>query len=194
MQREEAEAEAERRNRDDPKAARFEFYALDESAGLADDAWDVGIRLRPGGSTAPATYAAARRRPDPPPPYEGAVAVPELYSEPPVESWLADEAVPPARAGRPRSVALQPSLLGRWLRRRRDARESAEAGDEPVRGGVLIRGLGAAVVVMGMLWMGVVVALAVLLRPDDVTGVALYLGAAVLGLLAILLGVAIRRS
>ena len=53
MQREEAEAEAERRNRDDPKAARFEFYALDESAGLADDAWDVGIRLRPGGSTAP---------------------------------------------------------------------------------------------------------------------------------------------
>jgi len=59
---------------------------------------------------------------------------------------------------------------------------------------LLIRGLGAAVVVMGMLWMGVVVALAVLLRPDDVTGVALYLGAAVLGLLAILLGVAIRRS
>ena len=194
MQREEAETEAERRNRDDPKAARFEFYALDESAGLADDAWDVGIRLRPGGSSAPATYAAARRRPDPPPPYESAVAVPELYSEPPVESWLADEAVPPARAGRPRSVALQPSLLGRWLRRRRDARESAEPGDEPVRGGLLIRGLGAAVVVIGMLWMGVVVALAVLLRPDDVTGVALYLGAAVLGLLAILLGVAIRRS
>ena len=177
MQREEAEAEAERRNRDDPKAARFEFYALDESAGLADDAWDVGIRLRPGGSTAPATYAAARRRP-----------------EPPVESWLANEAVPPAPAGRPRSVALQPCLLGRWLRRRREARESVEPGDEPVRGGLLVRGLGAAVVVMGMLWMGVVVALAVLLRPDDVTGVALYLGAAVLGLLAILLGVAIRRS
>ena len=194
MQREEAEAEAERRNREDPKAARFEFYALDESAGLADDAWDVGIRLRPGGSTAPATYAGARRRPDPPPPYEGAVAVPELYSEPPVESWLANEAVPPAPAGRPRSVALQPSLLGRWLRRRREARESVEPGDEPVRGGLLVRGLGAAVVVMGMLWMGVVVALAVLLRPDDVTGVALYLGAAVLGLLAILLGVAIRRS
>jgi hypothetical protein len=194
MHRDQAEAEAERRNREDPKATRFEFYALDESAGLADDAWDVGMRLRPGASSAPATYAGARRRPDPPPPYEGAVAVPELYSEPPIESWLADEALPSAPAGRPRSIALQPSLLGRWLRRRREARETAEPGDEPRRGGLFIRGLGAAVVVVGMLWMGMVVALAVLLRPDDVTGVALYLGAAVLGLLAILLGVAIRRS
>ena len=45
MQREEAEAEAERRNRDDPKAARFEFYALDQSAGLADDAWYAATKV-----------------------------------------------------------------------------------------------------------------------------------------------------
>src|SRR4051794_20175856 len=60
MRREEAEREAATRNRDDPSAARVEFYAFDESAGLSDEAWAVSTRLRPGGSTAPATYAGAQ--------------------------------------------------------------------------------------------------------------------------------------
>jgi hypothetical protein len=169
MQRADAEGEAERRNRDDPDARRYEFYAYDESAGLAPDAWEVGARLRRDSSIP------SPRPPPPPPPSEGVAAVPELYAEPPPESWLEQSPAPPAPATR------------------RRARRGVPTAD-PDRAGVFVRSLGAAVIAMGMLWMGTVVALAVLLKPDDATGVGLYLGAAVLGLLAIALGAAIRRS
>jgi hypothetical protein len=46
MRRQEAEEEAERRNASDERRGRLVFYALDESAGLADDAWEVATRLR----------------------------------------------------------------------------------------------------------------------------------------------------
>ena len=46
MREHEAERAAARRNREDPRRDRFVFYALDESAGLAPDAWDVAMRLR----------------------------------------------------------------------------------------------------------------------------------------------------
>jgi hypothetical protein len=144
MRREEAEREAAARNREDPAAARVEFYALDESAGLSEEAWAVSTRLRPGGSTAPATYAGTRA---------------------------------PARAPAP-------------------AASDGHLEDEPEgrRSGLFMRSLGALVIVAGMLWMAMLIALAVILKPNDATGVGFYLGAAVLGLLAILLGVAIRRS
>ena len=48
MLRDEAEREAERRNHEEPDRARYEFYAFDESAGMAEDAWDVAARLREG--------------------------------------------------------------------------------------------------------------------------------------------------
>src|SRR6185436_9768053 len=48
MLREEAEREAERRNQEDADRARYEYYAFDVSAGMADDAWDVSARLRQG--------------------------------------------------------------------------------------------------------------------------------------------------
>lgn len=193
MRRDEAEHEAARRNRTDPEADRFEYYVFDESAGLGDDAWTVGARLRAGAVTAPATYAGGARRPP---------EVEEAYDEPPAE-WLEDDAGPPAvrararrrapRGRRPlpqwRTVASQPSLIGRWRARRRPAEPSDDG-----RPGVLVRTVGAAVIVMGMLWMVMIVVLAVLLQPNGVGGVVLYLAAAVLGLLAILLGVAIRRS
>ena len=161
MRREQAEREAALRNREDPGAARVEYYAFDESAGLSDEAWTVATRLRPGGSTAPATYAATRapaRRLAPPPP----VAV--------EDSWAPPEAPPPE-----------------WD-------ELDELEPERPRSPRFMRWLGATVIVVGMLWMAMLVVLAVLLKPNDAAGVGFYLGAAVLGLLAILLGVAIRRS
>jgi hypothetical protein len=174
MRRDEAELEASRRNRDDPEAARFEFYAFDQSAGMSDDAWDVATRLRPGGAAAPGTYAGARRaRPR-------ATAVDEPVAAP-----------PPPRA---RRRAPDLSAIGRWLVRRRAARAGEDEEADPERAGVFVRSLGAAVIVMGMVWMGMLIALAAILKPNDAKSVGFYLGAAVLGLLAILLGVAIRRS
>jgi hypothetical protein len=46
MRQPEAEAEAARRNLEDEKRHRYVFYALDVSAGLSDDAWEVSRRLR----------------------------------------------------------------------------------------------------------------------------------------------------
>src|SRR4051794_1094258 len=108
MRRSDADREADRRNREDPDAARYEFYAYDESAGMAEEAWEVGGRLRRAPSPARAPYAGAARRrrraagarpaveagapaaTPPPPPSEGLSAVPELYAEPPPETWLED--------------------------------------------------------------------------------------------------------
>jgi hypothetical protein len=166
MRRDEAEREAAVRNRDDPAARRLEFYAFDESAGLSDEAWTVGTRLRPGGSTAPATYAATR-----------AHAAPVLE-----EDWEA----PPAPVPGP-GPALAPGPGPAGL-------AEEEPDHRRPRPGRFMRWLGAAVIVTGMLWMAMLIALAAILKPNDATGVGFYLGAAVLGLLAILLGVAIRRS
>src|SRR5438067_11051251 len=46
MRQQEAEQEAARRNVEDERRDRFVFYALDHSAGLGDDAWEVEMRLR----------------------------------------------------------------------------------------------------------------------------------------------------
>ena len=46
MREHEAQEAAARRNREDPRRDRFVFYAFDESAGMAFDAWDVAMRLR----------------------------------------------------------------------------------------------------------------------------------------------------
>ena len=46
MRQQEAEEEAEQRNASDERRERLVFYAFDESAGLAEDAWSVATRLR----------------------------------------------------------------------------------------------------------------------------------------------------
>ena len=66
--------------------------------------------------------------------------------------------------------------------------------DATERPSLIVRTIGAAVIIVGMLWMAILVALAALLQPNHLVGVLAYLAAAVGGLLAILLGVAIRRS
>src|SRR6266851_407503 len=64
MRQQEAEQEAARRNAEDERRHRFLFYALDHSAGMGDDAWEVEMRLRTaeeGALPAPLTVAAAAR-------------------------------------------------------------------------------------------------------------------------------------
>ncbi|HVE67362.1 MAG TPA: hypothetical protein VNB64_02150 [Solirubrobacteraceae bacterium] len=174
MRFEEAQAEADRRNREDPDRERFEFYPFDESAGMAADAWDVAARLRQGPTTArPATAAGARRAeampeaspPDPPAPEAGFHAEP-VYEEP---EPVYDDA-----------VYAEP------------AAEPDEAYDD--RPGFFVRLVGAIVILVGLAWLALVVTLALVLEPDDATSFAIYLGAAALGVLAMALGVVIRRS
>jgi hypothetical protein len=207
MLRQEAEREAAQRNLEDPDRERFEFYAFDQSAGLAEDAWEVATRLRrapvpepppPPAEPPPPETAAATARVQPaldyvePPPAAEAQPYPvaEPVDEPPPAQPAPAEPAP-QRARRPRPP------LPRLPRR---ARPAAGPGLEdelttgPERAGRFVRTVGAVVMVAGMLWMAMVVALAALLSPDDAQELALYIGFGVLGLLAILLGVAIRRS
>src|SRR2546430_8316627 len=62
MRQQEAEQEAARRNAEDERRHRFLFYALEHSAGMGDDAWEVEMRLRTaeeGALPAPVTVAAS---------------------------------------------------------------------------------------------------------------------------------------
>jgi hypothetical protein len=190
MLREEAEREAERRNHEEPDRARYEFYAFDESAGMAEDAWDVAARLREGPSPraewpglGPQTPAGGAPPPVPPKPTEPVeeplvlegptiaetdpFAGPDPFVEPlPYEAPLPYEEPPPP----------------------------GEPGEDGGRAGVFVRVLGAVVIVVGMLWMAMIVVLAVVLKPNEVTTFVALLFASALGLLAILLGAVIRRS
>jgi hypothetical protein len=170
MLREEAEREAARRNLEDPERERFEFYAFDESVGLAPDAWDVGARLR----DARAPIAPAPPPPEPPPP-----PVPKAKPEPVREP----EPVPEPQPLPEPEPLRQPQPLPQ--------RESLPERGRPGR---FARVLGALTMVVGMLWMALIVVVAFLLEPDDLPALGLYLGAAALGLVAIAVGVAIRRS
>jgi len=60
----EAQQEAARLNREDPRARRLEFYAFDESAGMSGDAWEITMRLRRQGAAAEAQTAPVA--PEPP--------------------------------------------------------------------------------------------------------------------------------
>jgi len=248
MLREEAEREADRRNREDPDRERFEFYAFDESAGLSAEAWDVAARLRQGPRTDRPATAAALLHPDPPPAEatayeETAPAGPPHeaphheaphheaphHEAPPYEaphhevphdeaphheapSHEAPHHEAPHHEAPHQAAAFEEAAYEEALRPETPYEEVSYAEHveavrapepAPARGerkadedrpGVFVRTVGAVVIVVGLLWMALVVALAVLLEPDDATTFAVYLGGAVLGLLAIALGVAIRRS
>jgi hypothetical protein len=178
--REEAEREAERRNHEHPDRGRYEFYALDESAGLSEDAWDVGARLREGPAPTaewpgigPQTPAGGA------PPPEAAPAEEPLFLEGPTVAETDPFAGP--------DPFVEPL-----------PHEGTLPHEEPVehdgRPGLFVRGVGAAVILAGTLWVVMVVVLAVTLKPDEFTSFAAFVVSGVLGVLAILLGVAIRRS
>ena len=102
MRQQEAEQEAARRNAEDERRHRFLFYALDHSAGMGDDAWEVEMRLRTaeeGALPAPVTVAAAAQaeRVEEAPPVEEA-------SPPAVRATEIDTAPPPRPRRRPRLI------------------------------------------------------------------------------------------
>jgi hypothetical protein len=100
MRREEAEREAAWRNAHDERRTRLEFHAFDVSAGMADDAWDISMRLR--------------RQPAPPPPASppdpAATALQSAAPEPGPEPMLAPEpeATPAPEAAPAAKPALEP--------------------------------------------------------------------------------------
>jgi hypothetical protein len=172
MLRDEAEREAARRNLEDSGRARYEFYAFDESAGLAADAWDVSRRLREGPPPTaewpgPGPQTPAAGAPAPPP--ESVVSIP-----PPSAPTLAPV---------PEDEAVFPEPL---------PYEDFEEDDG--RPGVFVRGFGLLVMLVGVLWIAMVVALALVLKANNFTSYAVFGAAGVLGLLAVGLGIAIYRS
>jgi hypothetical protein len=190
MLRDEAEREAERRNHEDSDRARYEFYAFDESAGMAEDAWDVAARLREGpppttewpglGPQTPAGGAPPPAPQAPPEPVEEPLVLegptlaetdPFAGPDPFVEPLPYEE--PP-----PDEELLHPG----------------EPDEDGGRARLFVRILGAVVIVVGMLWMALIVVLAAVLKPNEVTTFVALLFASALGLLAILLGAVIRRS
>jgi hypothetical protein len=180
MLRDEAEREADRRNREDPDRERFEFYPFDESAGLAPDAWDVAARLRQGPrADRPATAAASARLAE----------HPVAYEEPPAQ--LEETA---AYAPVFEEEAALHDVYDEAVLYEEEVVPEEPAAPEEDRPGLFVRLVGAVVVLSGVVWIGMVVALAVFLGPEDVTSFAVYIAAGVVGVLAMALGVAIRRS
>jgi hypothetical protein len=242
MEREEAELEAARRNASDERRSRLEFYAFDPSAGLANDAWEVTMRLRRDRSGEGAVAA-------PPAPEAGPAAIEpddyapaaqlDVYPEPsyvpeppdterheaapsrPVDDWfepgptpapeppapellpepeLEPEPAPRRRERRPRRIGRVrrgAARVGARLRERRDRRRRAreELGLAPPT--VLERlssVVGTALITVAVMWIGLIVAIAVLLGSTSLTGLGLSVGGVAVGVLAAGLGVLIRRA
>ena len=183
MLRDEAEREAERRNHEEPDRARYEFYAFDESAGIAQDAWDVAARLReepPPTSEWPGLGPQTPAGGAPPPTPQ---APPEPVEEPLVLEGPTIAQTDPFAGPDP---FVEPLPY--------EEPAGGEPGEDGGRAGLFVRILGAVVIVVGMLWMAMIVVLAVVLKPNEVTTFVALLFASALGLLAILLGAVIRRS
>jgi hypothetical protein len=255
MLRDEAEREADRRNREDERRKRLEFYAFDETAGVDDDGWTVAVRLRrtpppdeatadPGPATAAAAAAAVSEsrppepepepEPDPepePPADAGGEPEPEPDDLQPTQAYdvvahefdEGDIVVPvPAPPEPPTEVAPkvpepvpppEPVLAAEpdkdeeeYLEDDEDYPEYEDAyyseafpdqpyGDEDLdRPGLFVRTIGAVVLIVGWLWLLMLIALAVVIRPDVPSAIALYAVGFVAGLCVLWLGVAIRRS
>ena|SRR5215210_2187870 len=190
MLREEAEREAERRNEEEPARARYEFYAFDESAGMAEDAWDVAARLREGPppttewpGVGPQTPAGGARPPAPPRRAEP-VEEPLVLEGPTIAETDPFAGPDPFVEPLPHEEPPPDEQL----------RHHGEPDEDGGRARLFVRILGAVVIVVGMLWMAMVVVLAAVLKPNEVTTFVALLFASALGLLAILLGAVIRRS
>jgi hypothetical protein len=194
MLREEADREAERRNHEDPDRGRYEFYAFDESAGMAQDAWDIARRLRDGppptsewpglGPQTPAGGAPESESQGPPEPRAPQPAEPPLPLEGPTIAEIDPFAGP--------DPFVEPALYDEPLHPA-EPLPYDEAVDDG-RPGLFVRGVAVAVVVAGLAWMALVIVLATVLKPNSTTSVGAFVALAFLGILAILLGVAIRRS
>lgn len=140
MRREEAEQEAAWRNAHDERRTRLEFYAFDASAGLADDAWEVTMRLRrerPAVATpttslsSTQTAEAPAPAAEPPSPAEGALwdETPEAQAGPPTAGWD-----PFAPEGAPEKAADDAVAVDAWPAAEQHAPDAPRARPPPRRG------------------------------------------------------------
>jgi hypothetical protein len=195
MRQQEAEQEAARRNAEDERRQRFLFYALDHSAGMGDDAWEVEMRLRtaadgpmpdpvPVAAAAPAERAEAPV--EEPPPRVDALPATEAFdaladAEPaePVEFIEPLEPVHEEPAPAVRATEIDPEDPPRRRPRRR------------LR---LIHVWGAFVILVGLLFVGATLLLAVGLRDYTHFGVIPTSIGVGLGLVAVWVGIALART
>jgi len=183
MRQQEAEQEAARRNAEDERRHRFLFYALDHSAGMGDDAWEVEMRLRTaeeGALPAPLTVAAAA----PAERVEEAAAVDE--APPPVDALPATERFDALDPAVPAGDDEPPAVRATEI--------DTASPPRPRRRPRLIQVWGAFVILVGLLFVGATLLLSVGLHDYTHFGViptAIGIG---LGLMVVWLGVALSRT
>jgi hypothetical protein len=188
MRQQEAEQEAARRNAEDERRHRFLFYALDHSAGMGDDAWEVEIRLRTaeeGALPAPVTVAAAAQadRVEEAPPVEE--VSPPAAALPATEPFDALDPADPAELIEP--VDDEPPAV-------RATEIDTAPPPRPRRRPRLIQVWGAFVILVGLLFIGATLLLAVVLRDYTHLGVIPTSIGIGLGVMAVWLGVALSRT
>jgi hypothetical protein len=191
MRQQEAEQEAARRNAEDERRHRFLFYALDHSAGMGDDAWEVEMRLRTaeeGALPAPLTVAAAApaERIEEAPPVEEASAPAD--SLPATEAFDALDPTGPAELIEPLDPTDDepPAVRATEI----DAAPPPRSRRRPR----LIQVWGAFVILVGLVFVGATLLLAVVLRDYTHFGVIPTSIGIGLGLMAVWLGVALSRT
>jgi hypothetical protein len=187
MRQPEAEEEAARRNREDPRRDRFVFYALDESAGIAADAWEVAMRLRRDDER-PRTKPRARRAPSrPPTARESVTAViePELVTATPAAAeWDSLEPATEVYDGAVEAMApLAPGL---------EPEPEAQPAPRGRRFG-LVRLWGVFVVLVGLVFIAAVLVVAIVFRDYTHLGTSTWGIGVAAGLLAVWVGVALAR-
>jgi hypothetical protein len=190
MRQQEAEQEAARRNAEDERRHRFLFYALDHSAGMGDDAWEVEMRLRTadeGALPAPVTVAAAQAdRVEEAPPVEEASASADAL--PATESF---DALGPADTAEPMET-LEP--VGDEPPAVRATEIDTAPPPRSRRRPRLIQVWGAFVILVGLVFVGATLLLAVVLRDYTHFGVIPTSIGIGLGLVAVWVGVALART
>jgi hypothetical protein len=193
MRQQEAEQEAARRNAQDERRDRFLFYALDHSVGMGDDAWEVEMRLRtaddgPMPAAVPVAAAAPAER------FEEAAPVeqtqPAVEALPATERFDALEAVDPAELieplepvdDEPAPPAVRATEMDTAPPRRRRRRLR------------VIHVWGAFVILVGLLFVGATLLLAVGLRDYTHLGVIPTSIGIGFGLVAVWVGIALART
>lgn len=192
MRQQEAEQEAARRNAQDERRDRFLFYALDHSVGMGDDAWEVEMRLRtaedgPMPAAVPVAAVAPAERVEEAAPVEP--TQPAVDTLPATEPFDALEAVDSAALIEPLDpVDDEPAPAVR-------ATEMDMAPPRrPRRRLRVIHVWGAFVILVGLLFVGATLLLAVGLRDYTHLGVIPTSIGIGFGLMAVWIGIALART
>ena len=190
MRQQEAEQEAARRNAEDERRHRFLFYALDHSAGMGDDAWEVEMRLRTaeeGALPAPLTVAAAA-------PAEHVEEAAPVEEAPPADALPATEPFDALDPAGPAELIEPLGPVGDEPPAVRATEIDAAPPPRSRRRPRLIQVWGAFVILVGLLFVGATLLLSVVLHDYTHFGVIPTSIGIGLGLMAVWLGVALSRT